>query len=150
MKAGKDIINGMNLYMDKHTEARAKDLETGKFGYDYERDFLNSVRNYIYIEDVIKSYLLIAESFSINKFASYNLGTNYFTKTLDLVRLIFKYMKVRPNVVINDSNRNVIVNNCNGIDYDYVPHNHNFVKIYVGLIKTIDWYQTYFDKLIRT
>tara|TARA_R100001530_G_scaffold79242_1_gene55301 strand:- start:79 stop:1668 length:1590 start_codon:yes stop_codon:yes gene_type:complete len=37
----------MNLYMDKHTSARAKDLETGKFGYDYSRDFLNSVRNYI-------------------------------------------------------------------------------------------------------
>ena len=46
-KSVKDIIKGMNLYMDKHTEARAKDLETGKFGYDYSRDFLNSVRNYI-------------------------------------------------------------------------------------------------------
>jgi hypothetical protein len=46
-KSVKDVINGMNLYMDKHTSARAKDLETGKFGYDYSRDFLNSVRNYI-------------------------------------------------------------------------------------------------------
>jgi len=46
-KSVKDVIKGMNLYMDKHTEARAQDLETGKFGYDYSRDFLNSVRNYI-------------------------------------------------------------------------------------------------------
>ena len=45
-KSIKDVIKGMNLYMDKHTSARAKDLETGKFGYDYSRDFLNSVRNY--------------------------------------------------------------------------------------------------------
>ena len=46
-KSVKDIIKDMNLYMDKHTSARAKDLETGKFGYDYSRDFLNSVRNYV-------------------------------------------------------------------------------------------------------
>ena len=43
----KEIIKDMNLYMDKHTEARAKDLETGKFGYNYSRDFLNSVKNYV-------------------------------------------------------------------------------------------------------
>ena len=46
-KSVKDVINGMNLYMNEHTKARAKDLETGKFGYDYSRDFLNSVRNYV-------------------------------------------------------------------------------------------------------
>ena len=43
----KEVIKDMNLYMDKHTEARAKDLETGKFGYNYSRDFLNSVKNYV-------------------------------------------------------------------------------------------------------
>ena len=43
----KEVIKQMNLYMDKHTEARAKDLETGKFGYNYSRDFLNSVKNYV-------------------------------------------------------------------------------------------------------
>ena len=48
----KEVIKDMNLYMDKHTEARAKDLETGKFGYNYSRDFLNSVKNYV--DDVNK------------------------------------------------------------------------------------------------
>ena len=43
----KEVIKDMNLYMDKHTEARAKNLETGKFGYNYSRDFLNSVKNYV-------------------------------------------------------------------------------------------------------
>jgi len=46
-KSVKEVIQDMNLYMDKHTSARAKDLETGKFGYNYSRDFLNSVRNYV-------------------------------------------------------------------------------------------------------
>ena len=46
-KSIKEVIKDMHLYMDKHTSARAKDLETGKFGYNYSRDFLNSVRNYV-------------------------------------------------------------------------------------------------------
>ena len=49
-KSVEEIIKDMNFWISKHTEPEAKDLETGKFGYNYDRDFVNSVRNYV--EDV--------------------------------------------------------------------------------------------------
>ena len=46
-KTIKEVIEGMNLYINKHADPRSKDTETGRFGYNYSRNFLNSVRNYI-------------------------------------------------------------------------------------------------------
>ena len=46
-KSVKEVIQDMNLYINKHTSSRAKDLENGEFGYNYSRDFLNSVKNYV-------------------------------------------------------------------------------------------------------
>ena len=41
------IIKDMNGYIDGHTKRRQKDLESGKFDYQYSRNFVNSITNYI-------------------------------------------------------------------------------------------------------
>ena len=43
----REIVKDMSLYVDKHSQRRAKDLETGAFGYNYSRNFFKSVNNYV-------------------------------------------------------------------------------------------------------
>ena len=46
-KSIKKIIREMNTYVDGHAKSRAKDLESGEYDYDYSRNFVNSINNYI-------------------------------------------------------------------------------------------------------
>ena len=47
-KPMKQIINEMNSYIDGHTKSRAKDLESGEFDYQYSRNLVGSLNNYIF------------------------------------------------------------------------------------------------------
>ena len=44
----KQVINEMNSYIDGHTKSRAKDLESGEFDYQYSRNLIGSLNNYIF------------------------------------------------------------------------------------------------------
>ena len=44
----KQVINEMNSYIDGHTKSRAKDLESGEFDYQYSRNLISSLNNYIF------------------------------------------------------------------------------------------------------
>jgi|ETNvirenome_6_85_1030632.scaffolds.fasta_scaffold07050_2 hypothetical protein len=46
-KSIKQIIKEMNGYIDGHAKSRARDLESGEYDYDYSRNFVNSITNYI-------------------------------------------------------------------------------------------------------
>ena len=47
-KPMKQIINEMNSYIDGHTKSRARDLESGEFDYQYSRNLIGSLNNYIF------------------------------------------------------------------------------------------------------
>ena len=47
-KPMKQVINEMNSYIDGHTKSRAKDLESGEFDYQYSRNLMSSLNNYIF------------------------------------------------------------------------------------------------------
>ena len=46
-KSIREIIKDMNFWIDGHAKPQVKDRATAKFGYDYSRNFFNSVNNYV-------------------------------------------------------------------------------------------------------
>ena len=46
-KTVREIVKEMNLSINSHAKPQIKNRETGKFGYDYSRNFFNSVDNYV-------------------------------------------------------------------------------------------------------
>ena len=46
-KSIREIVKDMSFWIDGHAKPQVKDRATAKFGYDYSRNFFNSVDNYV-------------------------------------------------------------------------------------------------------
>jgi hypothetical protein len=59
----------MNLYINSHAKPKIQNKETGVFGYDYSRNFLNSIDNYV--TDVNKfNYISFMDSYMLDALTS--------------------------------------------------------------------------------
>ena len=78
-KSGKkpirQIINDMNGYIDGHTKRRARDLESGEFDYNYSRNLMSSLENYI---------------FDVNRFNYTSFMDAHYIESLSAVEKIYK------------------------------------------------------------
>jgi hypothetical protein len=68
-KSIREVVADMNLYINKHAKPQVKDRKTGKFGYDYSRNFFNSVDNYV--TDVNRfNYISFMDSYMLDGLTS--------------------------------------------------------------------------------
>ena len=78
-KAGKkpmrQIINDMNQYIDGHTKKRSRDLESGEFDYQYSKNLISSLENYI---------------FDVNRFNYVSFMDAHYIESLNSIEKIYK------------------------------------------------------------
>jgi len=66
------------------------------------------VRDYIYVKDVAKAYILFFEKFDSIKGESYNISSNDSLSVVELIRIVEKSMHIKVPHVINNSAENEI------------------------------------------
>ena len=65
----REVVRDMNLYINSHAKPKIQNKETGVFGYDYSRNFLNSIDNYV--TDVNKfNYISFMDSYMLDALTS--------------------------------------------------------------------------------
>ncbi|MGI8668604.1 MAG: NAD-dependent epimerase/dehydratase family protein [Aridibacter sp.] len=110
------------------------------------------IREFIFADDVVNGYLLLAENIEKAKGEAFNFGTDKPVQMLDLVNLILKLMKkngeIEPHILLNQKIKNEIDAQYLSSEkvkkyFDWSPQ----VSLEKGLEKTIDWYKSNFDSL---
>lgn len=108
------------------------------------------IREFIFTDDVVEGYLLLAEQIDKAKGEAFNFGTDTPIKMLDLVNLILKLMgkenKLKPKILLKEKIKNEI-------DAQYLSSNKINEKLKwsaktsldEGLNKTIEWYKRNLD-----
>jgi hypothetical protein len=71
----RQIINDMNQYIDGHSKKRARDLESGEFDYQYSKNLMSSLENYI---------------FDVNRFNYVSFMDAHYIDALNSVEKIYK------------------------------------------------------------
>ena len=107
-------------------------------------------RDYIYVDDVCRAYYLtyLKLKNSKEKLLIYNTGSNNNLTTIQIIKKIFKILKIKPNFKIQNTSKREIKNqrlNFKKIQKDlgWKPK----INIDLGLKKTIDWYKKNFHIL---
>ena len=109
-------------------------------------------RDYIFVEDVTRAYFKLYKNL-LNKKGDlkvYNIGSKYNLDTLQMIRKIFKLMKVIPYFEIKNFSKSEI--NNQRLNYNKITKELNWKPIHnlnESLIKTIDWYKKNYKKLIK-
>ena len=101
-------------------------------------------RDYIFVEDVCRAYYLIYLNLLKNKnnLLVYNIGSKYNLTTIQIVKEIFKILKIKENYIVKNSTKGEIKNqrlNYNKIkkDLKWKPN----TSLNFGLSETIKWYK---------
>lgn len=107
-------------------------------------------RDYIYVDDVCRAYYLtyLKLKNSKEKLLIYNTGSNNNLTTIQIIKKIFKILKIKPNFKIQNTSKREIKNqrlNFKKIQKDlgWKPK----INIDLGLKKTINWYKKNFHIL---
>ena len=112
------------------------------------RDNPNALRDYLYIEDVVGAYILLAENMNKKMFGNaFNFSTNIPLSVQDAINIISKEM--RQDIVSK-----IIRTKGFEIQHQYASYDkaHKFLKwkpnhtFLEGIQKTIPWYIKYFQK----
>lgn len=111
------------------------------------------VREFIFVDDVARGYLLLAENIEDAAGEAFNFGTNEPVQMLDLVNRILSSMnkktKLPPKILLKAKIEREI-------DAQYLSGDKIFqrfgwkpeVNLDEGLQQTIDWYQAHFDQIV--
>lgn len=109
-------------------------------------------RGYIYLEDAVMAYLMLAGNLDRNEIKgnTFNFGLGKPIKVLDVVNLIVKLMKSKLQPVILNEASNEIREQYLSIDkaiklLDWKPK----YTLEEGLLKTINWYKDFFKNRYR-
>lgn len=105
------------------------------------------IREFIYTEDIVNGYLLLAEQIDKSKGEAFNFGTDNPTQMLDLVNLILRLMKkeneLEPDILLKNKIKNEI--DAQYLSSKKVKEYFNWspeIPLEKGLEKTIDWYSS--------
>ena len=102
-------------------------------------------RDYLFVEDACLAYFLIFQKLSNKKLKKnlliYNLSSNYNSTTIQIVRLIYKLFKKKPNYLIKDISKQE--SQSKRLSFDKIRKEVKWLPktgIEEGLKKTINWY----------
>lgn len=105
------------------------------------------IREFIYTEDIVSGYLLLAEQIDKSKGEAFNFGTDNPTQMLDLVNLILRLMnkenELEPDILLKNKIKNEI--DAQYLSSKKVKEYFNWspeIPLENGLKKTIDWYSS--------
>ncbi|MBA2380439.1 MAG: NAD-dependent epimerase/dehydratase family protein [Blastocatellia bacterium] len=112
------------------------------------------IREFIYIDDVVDAYLLVAENIQKTQGQAFNFGTRAPVNILDLVNKIISLCgmseKVVPSVQLSDKIKGEIDEQyISGDKMEKVFGWRSQTNLDAGLAKTIDWYRANADRLKR-
>lgn len=106
------------------------------------------IRDFIFIEDIVNAYLIIAEMLFENKELrgeTFNFGTSHPTSVLELVSTIIKLMgnqTIKP--IIQNNSKNEIQEQYLDSTKAHEQLNWNAqISLNEGLLKSINWYKSY-------
>ena len=107
-------------------------------------------RDYIFVEDVTRAYFKLYQRLSKKKgeLKIYNIGSKYNLNTLQIIKIIYRLMKINPNFVIKNFSKSEI--NNQRLNYNKIKKELKWKPIYKiedAMVKTIDWYKTLFEKI---
>lgn len=104
------------------------------------------IRDYLYVKDVARGYLLLVKNIKKTKGEAYNFGSSETLSVFDLINIVQKKLEKKINCKIIDTAKNEI---------PYQSHNYSKIKKKLGwqpqysLQTTIDqiaqWYKNHFD-----
>ena len=110
-----------------------------------------STRDYVYVGDVVKAYVLLMNKLlaSSTKLRTYNVSSNFNYSVKEVVNIILKYMKASKLVplIMNNSRQEI---NFQRLNYSKIKKELNWkpsIKIQKGIIDTIKWYKKYYKFL---
>ena len=102
-------------------------------------------RDYLFVEDACLAYFLIFQKLSNKKLKKnlliYNLSSNYNSTTIQIVRLIYKLLKKKPNYLIKNISKQE--SQSKRLSFDKIRKEIKWspkTGIEEGLKKTINWY----------
>ena len=101
-------------------------------------------RDYVYVEDVSRAYykVFVKLKNTKNKLLIYNTGSKYNLNALQLIKKIYKILKVKENYIIKNTSKAEIQNQR--LNYNKIKKEIGWKPIFsldYGLIKTINWYK---------
>ncbi len=107
-----------------------------------------SIRDYVYVEDVVDAYLKLFKKLknSKNKLKIYNVSSKFNYSVLEIVNMILKKMNksyMKP-IILNNSKQEL---NFQRLNFSKITRELKWqpkTDIKIGLKKTIDWYIKYY------
>jgi len=107
-----------------------------------------SIRDYVYVEDVVDAYLKLFKKLknSKNKLKIYNVSSKFNYSVLEIVNMILKKMNksyMKP-IILNNSKQEL---NFQRLNFSKIKRELKWLPktdIKIGLKKTIDWYIKYY------
>ena len=108
------------------------------------------IRDYIYVEDAVKAYVLLSRELSRNsKYVgeAFNFSNGIPVNVMNIVKLIIKKFKKNIEPIIEDEIKGEIINQC--LDPSKAKKELGWSPIFSlesGLDKTISWYKDYFNE----
>ncbi len=108
------------------------------------------IRDYIYVEDAVKAYVLLSRELSRNsKYVgeAFNFSNGIPVNVMNIVKLIIKKFKKNIEPILEDEIKGEIINQC--LDPSKAKKELGWSPIFSlesGLDKTISWYKDYFNE----
>lgn len=108
------------------------------------------VRDYLYVKDVVKGYLLIAGNFDNVKGEAFNFGSEESLNIIDLINLIEKNLSIKVKYKILNIAKNEIP--YQSLDYTKIKNTLDWKPEYElksTIKKIFEWYKNFFNKSSR-
>ena len=109
----------------------------------------NSIRDYLYVEDAVRGYILIAENLdSVTAGQCYNIGNKRPTSVKEVIQIITKAMgknEIEPEYSSKETKEIMKQWLSNSKIMSDIGWNSN-VSLEEGVKLTVDWYVKYFDR----
>lgn len=104
------------------------------------------VREYLYVKDVVKGYLLLAKSIEKVKGQAFNFGSNEALSVLEIIKLTEKVLNIKINYKILNTAKNEIPYQV--LNFDKIRKKTTWKPKYdlaSTLIDTYNWYTKYYE-----
>ena len=107
-----------------------------------------STRDYVYVEDVVRAYVLLMNKLlsSSIKLRIYNVSSNFNYSVKDIVNIVLRFMNARnlKPLIMNNSKQEI---NFQRLNYSKIVRELQWrpkIKMHEGIIDTISWYKKYY------
>lgn len=113
------------------------------------KDSAEMVREFIYIDDVVNAYLILAEKAEIKKGNAYNVGTGDYISILSFVKKLYTYTEYKPEVEIKERESEFKEIPEQYLDSTKIKKDFNWIPLISleeGLKRTIEWYLNFFKE----